>query len=256
MDTVITPENPFGYDRYGFAWEHIPPGGVHLDFGCFEGKFLEGLRSKGFEELIGVDISKNAVIKARERLADIEIVHIRGMTPLPFKDAQFRSISLLDVLEHVYEQKELLEELSRLLKNDGVLVVTVPGKHIFSFLDIGNFKFRFPKLHRWYICRKFSEEEYISRYVSNPDGLIGDISAKKRWHEHFSWSSLNTLFNKCGFRVVMFDGSRFFGRLIVTVNFLLRWFRPLRPLVRRLSAADAKRFKSANLFCVCRKIDH
>jgi SAM-dependent methyltransferase len=256
MNTVITRENPFGRDRYGFAWEHIPAGGVHLDFGCSKGGFLEGLRNRGFKELIGVDISRNAVIEARKRLADIEIVHIHRTTPLPFKSFRFESISLLDVFEHIYEQKELLRELCRLLKDDGVLIVTVPGKHIFSFLDVGNLKFRFPRLHRWYVCRKYSEQEYISRYVSNPDGLVGDISAKKRWHEHFSRSSLRALLNESGFKVVMFDGSCLFGRLIAAINIVFSWLGPLRPLMRRLSAADAKRFKSANLFCVCRKIGH
>lgn len=44
MDTPITDQNPFGHDRYGFAWEHIPQGpGAHLDFGCYQGIFLKSL---------------------------------------------------------------------------------------------------------------------------------------------------------------------------------------------------------------------
>jgi len=256
LDTVITGKNPFGYSRYGFAWEHVPQGaGVHLDFGCYNGAFLESLKSKGLEHLVGVDISKDAVAKAQQRLADHEIVHIHTTVPLSFEKARFTSITLMDVLEHVWEQEELLDELNRVLKDDGILIITVPGKHLFSFLDMGNFKFLFPKLHRWYICLKHSKQEYVLRYVSNPDGLIGDISAKKRWHEHFSRSYLAKLLNKSGFRVERFDGSGYFSRIIGGIGFLLKRFKPLHSFMIRLCLIDSKLFKSTNLFCVCRKIN-
>ena len=44
MHTRIEMDNPYGYDRYGFAWEHVPAGGAaHLDYGCGDGRFLVGL---------------------------------------------------------------------------------------------------------------------------------------------------------------------------------------------------------------------
>ena len=98
------------------------------------------------------------------------------------------------------------------------MIVTLPRQHLFSFLDIGNLKFRFPKLHRWYYCKKYSREDYEYRYVSNPDGLTGDISAEKYWHEHFSRAKLEKLLNNCGFAVVDFGGAGFFCQVINTVN--------------------------------------
>jgi SAM-dependent methyltransferase len=254
MRTRISPENPYGPNRYGFAWEHIPPGGAaHLDVGCGDGAFLASLQGKNIARLVGVDISRDAIGLARERYPDLELVHLRDTVPLPFQSAAFPSISLLDVLEHVYEQSALLGELDRILEGDGRLIVTVPGRHVFSALDIGNLKFRFPRLHRWYYCRTGTEAEYEYRFVSNPDGLVGDISAKKRWHEHFSRSKLRSLLNRSGFEVEMFDGTGLCRRVVIVLNYALQHLEPLRAVVRWASHYDSLWFESANLFCACRK---
>jgi len=254
MHTELSADNPFGYNRYGFAWQHIPQGGAaHLDFGCYDGTFLASLKNKGIARLVGVDISADAVRQAHERFADIEVIHISKTVPLPFGDRAFTSITILDVIEHLDEQSPLLDELNRVLQDNGILVVTVPGQHLFSFLDAGNLKFRFPRIHRWYYCRKHSQAEYEDRYVSNPDGLVGDISAKKRWHQHFSPAQLETLLNRSGFTVIDFDGTGFFIRVTKNVQFLLGWFKPLQSFFRKLEVLDARLFGSANLFCVARK---
>jgi SAM-dependent methyltransferase len=257
MKTRITPDNPHGYNRYGFAWENVPEGGqAHLDFGCYDGAFLATLKSKGIGRLVGVDISQDAVRKARKQFPDMEIIHIRQTVPLPFEDSLFASITVLDVIEHVAEQSRLLDELNRVLKDDGTLVITVPGQYIFSFLDTGNLKFRFPRLHRWYYCRRHSEAQYEYRYVSNPDGLIGDISERKCWHEHFTRAKLEKLLNRSGFGVVAFDGAGFFIRVIKNVSFLCGWLKPLQAFLRKMEFLDAKFFNSSNLFCVARKQLH
>jgi ubiquinone/menaquinone biosynthesis C-methylase UbiE len=194
MHTRISSNNPHGYNSWGFAWEYVPEGTTaHLDFGCHDGAFLNTLKDKKIGRLVGVDISEEAVEKSRERFPELEIIKIQEARSLPFDDNMFGSVTLLDVLEHIYEQRELLAELNRVLKERGKLVVTVPGQHLFSFLDMGNFKFLFPRMHRWYYCLGHSREEYEYRYVSNPHGLIGDVSAKKHWHEHFSRDKLRKM---------------------------------------------------------------
>ena len=254
MKTRITPDNPHGYSRHGFAWQNVPQGGAaHLDFGCYDGTFLATLKSKGIGRLVGVDVSQDAIRKARERFGDLEIIQTSQTAALPFEDSLFASITALEVIEHLSEQRIWLDELNRVLKDDGTLIVTVPGQHIFSFLDTGNLKFRFPRLHRWYYRRTHSESEYEQRYVSNPDGLVGDISAEKRWHEHFTRAKLEKLLNKSGFEVVAFDGSGFFSRIIKGARFLCGWLKPLEALLRKMAVFDARFFKSSNLYCVARK---
>lgn len=254
MHTKIDADNPYGWDRYGFAWQQVPAGGVaHLDYGCGDGRFLVGLRNKAIARVVGADVSREAVRLAEAACSDMEIVHVDGQRILPFADGEFSSITLLDVLEHVDEPDALLAELRRALRDDGTLIVTVPGRHVFSVLDMGNLKFRFPRLHRWFYCRRHSREEYERRYVVNPDGLVGDVSAKKRWHDHFSRRNLEGMLNRSGFAVVEFDGAGLFLRILKGAELTLGRLGPLRTMVRRAIAWDARHFQSANLFCVARK---
>ncbi|UCF44271.1 MAG: class I SAM-dependent methyltransferase [Planctomycetota bacterium] len=254
MHARISSDNPYGYDRWGFAWEYVPWGGAaHLDFGCHKGAFLSALKPKGIRRLVGVDVSEEAVHEGRRLFPDLEIIKIHEAGDLPFDDRTFDSVSMLDVLEHVYDQVEVLAELNRVLKDEGRLVITVPGQHLFSFLDMGNYKFRFPRLHRWYYCLRHSQEDYEYRYVSNPDGLIGDISAKKRWHEHFGREKLKRVLREAGFGVIDFDGTGFFARVIGSGSYLVGWIKPARNVLAWLGQLDSRLFESTNLFCVAEK---
>ena len=254
MHTKISPDNPYRYNRWCFAWEYVPAGtGAHLDFGCNKGTFLNKLKDKRVGRLVGVDVSEEAVSQGRELFPELEIIKIHEARNIPFDDAVFDSVTVLDVLEHVYEQAELLAELNRVLKDGGKIIITVPGRHLFSFLDMGNFKFRFPRLHRWYYLLKHSREEYEHRYVSNPDGLIGDVSARRSWHEHLSRPKLRSLLTDAGFSVIDFDGTGFFGRVIGNMSYFLKWLKPAHSALVKLQDIDNRLFESTNLFCAAEK---
>ena len=254
MHTTLETDNLYGHSRYGFAWQHIPADSTtHLDFGCGDGRFLKSLKGKGIKCLVGVDISREAIGKAYQASGGVEIVHLTQTTPLPFPDRLFSSITVMDVLEHVAEQRALLVELHRVLQDDGTLIVTVPGRHLFSGLDMGNLKFRFPRLHRWYYCRTHSRQAYERRYGANPDGLIGDVSAAKRWHEHFSLKQLADLLAAGGFETETVDGAGFFTRVLRIADWLAGRWGPMHAAIRRALMWDARHFQAANVFCVARK---
>lgn len=251
MRTRIAADNPYSADRYGFAWEQIPPRGrAHLDLGCYDGQFLDALRPKGIGRLVGVDVCGPAIERARAKRPGIEFYHMPADQGLPFPDASFDSVSLLDVLEHVADQRRLLAEVRRVLAPQGRLIVTVPGSHVFSFLDVGNLKFRFPRLHRWYYCRNHTRQEYRQRYVDSPDGLVGDVDAAKAWHEHFRRSGLAELLGSADLAVSAMDGSGLFFRPLSVLMQLTAWAKPLQRALRRLRQADSRAFASANVFCV------
>lgn len=254
MRTKISPENPFPCGRNAFAWEKVPRGSrCHLDFGCHQGRFLDALRTRDVSRQVGIDAAGDAIEAGSRKFVDIELLHRTEAVPLPFADATFDSISLLDVLEHLHEQQALLDEFHRVLKPDGILIVTVPHQYILSFLDLGNLKFRFPRLHCWFYCLTHTKEEYHRRYVSNPDNLVGDISAEKRWHEHFTRAHLAELLGKSGFEVIEFDGGGFFRRLILPLSKLFDWIPPVRRMLGFLQLRDARRFESMDLFCTAGK---
>jgi len=94
MHTKISLENPYGYNRFGFAWEHVPVGrDGHLDFGCHNGAFLNKLKLKKTGRLVGVDVSERAVEEGHQRFPELEIIKINEASALPFNNATFGSVT-------------------------------------------------------------------------------------------------------------------------------------------------------------------
>lgn len=254
MRTKLSKENPFSYDRYGFLWEKIKTSdskpGHHFDYGAYDGRIIAMLQEGSIiQSGVGVDV--NAEVINNTMYEGIQLIAIKQKSRLPFGDESFDSASILDVLEHIVDQEKVLCEINRVLRPNGVLIITVPGKHFFSFLDMGNFKFYFPKLHRFYYTRKYSLEEYKKRYVDCENGLFGDIELGKNKHQHFTKKELQSLLVRCGFNVIEFDGSGLFMRLLSIIDYFIP--TPLNKVTKRLLNLDARLMDQANLFCLASK---
>lgn len=252
MKTQTTPKNPFGANRYGYLWETLAamPPGRHLDFGAYDGDTLKGLAETGvISEGVGVDVNREVLENAKVP-DNVTLTLIEKSSELPFEDNSFDSCSILDVVEHIHDQESVLKELNRVLKPEGRLIVTVPRKHVFSFLDIGNFKFMFPRLHKWAYCLKYSREQYETRYVQCANGLFGDVEVEKMWHQHFSQPEMQGLLKNCGFEPMSWDGSGLFTRPLL----MLRLVCPIADVpVRKTIEHDFEKFHSMNLFCSAAK---
>jgi len=52
---------------------------------------------------------------------------------LPFEDEYFDQVFAFDVIEHVDDDKQLLQELHRVTKLNGQIIISTPHKHIYIF---------------------------------------------------------------------------------------------------------------------------
>src|SRR5262245_2032054 len=210
MKTPMSSDNPFKANpTLGYAFEAVRDGDVILDYGCFQGEFIDRVAELRRATCYGVDKNGQAVASYRGPNKVLPLTR-----EIPFEDASFDLVTLLNVLEHVHDQAFLLGEIRRVLRPNGRLIVTVPRHNLFSFLAPGNLKYCFPALHRFFYTRRHSAQEYHFRYVENPYGLIGDVEKEKRWHQHFRQEELTRLLSNAGFRVVDADGIGWFGDLI------------------------------------------
>jgi len=107
--------------RHTAALEFIQEGPV-LDVGCGDGLFMNMLRIKGIKA-VGVDISDEAVKVCTTQGLHAEV--IASADALPFPDASFEYVVMLDVLEHVYDPVLFLAEARRVSKN--YIIVGVPN---------------------------------------------------------------------------------------------------------------------------------
>lgn len=249
--------NPFGFSPKGLVFEYLKIDQKTnfniLDFGCRNGDFLAALKYNSLiKNALGVDLDSNIIEVAKKNNPNIDFQLITKNHKFPIVDGYFDTITIIGVVEHVYDQVGLLNEMARMTKKNGLIYIAVPGQHFFSFLDMGNFKFRFPKLHKYYFNFFMSKEDYHYKYVSNEFGCIGDIEAEKAWHEHFTRNSMQKLINNVeGLEIKTIDGLGFFYRILINTRHFLPSF--LKNGVDKLILLDFKYFSVGELVFILKK---
>jgi SAM-dependent methyltransferase len=94
-----------------------------LDYGAGEGKHLHLVRQvRPKARLVGVDIRK------AHAAVDFEFHQVRSNAPLPFEDGAFDVVVSCDVLEHVEDIDQSLDEISRVLRPGGSFIGFVPAE--------------------------------------------------------------------------------------------------------------------------------
>lgn len=245
MRRSIPSSNPFReVPRFAFGYEFIVPGMRLLDYGCFEGWFGAELLKHKAVNYVGVD--KDADVLKKKLAVPVVVIKDR----VPFEDETFDIATAFEVLEHVQDQDGVVRELWRVLKKGGLLVVSVPRRHIFTFLDMGNWKFIFPRAHKMFYRLRHSEEAYRYRYVDNPYGLIGNVEKGKSWHQHFRDDEMHALLRRSGFAVVETDGAGLFSSVFDVFGYVPVLNRLFSQQVRNL---DDYAFNQRGLLCVARK---
>ncbi len=97
-----------------------------LDIGCGPGG--TSIAFKIFGDVMGTDFSVTALKIALKR--GLHVIQCT-LTKIPIKDESFDLITTLDVIEHIEEEQQVLNEIKRMLKSDGYVLITVPA---FQFL--------------------------------------------------------------------------------------------------------------------------
>lgn len=112
--------------------KHLRERDTVLDLGSGNGQ--NSLKTaKIASKVIGVEVDEN-LIKISQRSAKQKkmknVRFIRGDLEkiLPFKNSSFSKILILDVLEHLYKREQILSEIRRVLKLNGLVFIGVPNK--------------------------------------------------------------------------------------------------------------------------------
>ncbi|OGF67040.1 MAG: hypothetical protein A2Y62_10830, partial [Candidatus Fischerbacteria bacterium RBG_13_37_8] len=108
--------------------------GRFLEIGCGAGLTLEYLKTKGAAYVAGVDKSSEAIKVALDKRIDAAICADIETEELPFDEKEFDYIILADLLEHLYNPWDTLKRVTRLLKNDGYILMSIPNVKYFLIL--------------------------------------------------------------------------------------------------------------------------
>lgn len=116
--------------RYYFASEFVKGRTLDIASGSGYGSQYLAKKNKGIiTELVGVDRSIDAVTYARGRYHHPLVTYECGDaldSQLPEKLGTFDSIVSFETLEHVDDDRKFLDNLMRMLKEDGTLIISTP----------------------------------------------------------------------------------------------------------------------------------
>lgn len=221
-----------------------------LDVGCGDGLVAKVLMSNRKGKLDwGVDLSEREIKKAKE-LKIYKNCAVANVYNLPFKDRSFLTVFSNSVIEHIPDLERALSEMSRVLKKDGELIITVPSPYLAKYLmgtrifgdwygNLFNRLFRHFNLYNHNHWRKLLKKYSLrltSHYYYHTLGMI-------QAHEILSYLSLPVYLLK-----------PFLGRWIVFTPFRKVFVVPwLRGLLYKFYLEDVKEEKGGSLMIVAIK---
>ncbi|GAG17189.1 unnamed protein product, partial [marine sediment metagenome] len=97
-----------------------------LDIGGFDGYWAASLDGV---EALSVDVDIEAIYPS------VQYMRADGLQ-LPFKDAAFDVVFALDVIEHVADEQQLINEALRVLRRGGRLILQTPNENVHIFPKI------------------------------------------------------------------------------------------------------------------------
>ncbi len=105
---------------------HYKPSGKLLELGCGGGHFIKLAKDCGYD-VTGIDPNIFSAKSIEERFGIKIITGIAEKTLLEFSDNQFDLIAIINSLQNVSNPIEVLKEVRRILKDDGIVFVILPN---------------------------------------------------------------------------------------------------------------------------------
>jgi len=186
-------------------------GGKVLDIGCGPGVITLYLLQRGCE-VWGVDISEEMINEAAKQIEKTEykeVAHfsVGDITSLDFPDAYFDAVVCAGVIEYLEDAEIAIKEIHRVLKPNGIAIITVPTPQRFYTFMLNLLKFvlkpfisklkeiKYKRIKRGHRCDNSVmdfEREFKMRYYrpKQLDKLIIDNNFKKVDYAHYHFISL------------------------------------------------------------------
>ena len=166
----LSPQTIKSYNKLLDEFEKYRSTNKLLDVGCGRGWFLQEAKKRGWK-VYGTEYSETAVQLCRDN--GIEMISGK-LEPDSFEKNEFDIITSFEVIEHINNPLEELENIHGFLRKDGLFYCTTPN---------------FNSLLRYYLKEKYNVIEY-------PEHL-----------SYYTKKTLNNVLKKSGFTPVKFQST-------------------------------------------------
>ncbi len=120
-----------------YAWcKHLAAGRDVLDIACGEG-YGAAMLADHARSVIGVDIDEATIRHAKEEYQGTSNLHFKrgDAAEIPLEDRSVDLVVSFETIEHHDRHQEMLAEVRRVLRPDGVLVLSSPNRDVYSRLS-------------------------------------------------------------------------------------------------------------------------
>ncbi len=153
---------------------------ILLDIGCGDGTFAARAKDK-YQRVIGLDLSRTALrMVGRQEIFSLQTNINRGY--LPLKNKSVDVVSCLDVVEHVFDPYYLLNEIFRVLTDQGEVILTPPNTRFIEHISAIVFKGIAPKT-------SMDMEQYDGGHL-----------------HYFTFKDIERILDECSFKVILKKG--------------------------------------------------
>jgi SAM-dependent methyltransferase len=126
-------EENYWFRRHEVVYQQLAPrcrGRDVLEAGCGEG-YGADLIGAVANRVIGLDYDESTVAHVRARYPRVDMRH-GNLAELPLSDGSVGVIVNFQVIEHLWDQGQFVTECRRVLRRDGVLLMSTPNRITFS----------------------------------------------------------------------------------------------------------------------------
>lgn len=116
--------------RYAWACQ-FAEGKRVLDAACGTAYGVRMLLAAGASEVVGIDLAEGVVAAIREDAPAGASFDIGDICDLPYGDGEFDLVTCFEAIEHVSDPGRVLDELRRVLRPDGVVVLSTPNRDVY-----------------------------------------------------------------------------------------------------------------------------
>ena len=151
--------------RYALASNYIK-NKIVLDIASGEG-YGSNLMSEYAEFVYGVDIDRETIENAQAKYKNKNIKFYEGSTSkIPLENKTIDVVISFETIEHHDKHEEMLDEIKRVLKPNGLLIISTPDKYFYS--DKRNYK------NEFHVKELYKNEfiDLINNYFNNYQLLL------------------------------------------------------------------------------------
>lgn len=168
--------------RYLLACE-VSAGQVVLDIACGEG-YGSAMLANNASKVFGVDISEEVIKHAGSRYTNQNLEYLVGScSDIPLSDSSADLVVSFETIEHHDQHELMMQEIKRVLKNTGVLLISSPDKYYYSeepgFNNPHHIKELYQQEFKSLIEKNFTHVKYFGQRVVYGSAILAETSTAK-----------------------------------------------------------------------------